>query len=245
MVKTRKKNIVIIRDEIMANADNNSTVDKSDKSFNPEKIPSNCAVNRKITVAITGASGSIYTQVLIQFLLKNPCTIYLIATKTGKKVLNYELSSTQNLGSLKRIFAGHLNDLEKAKLRIYDIDDLFAPIASGTSAADTMIILPCSMGTISKIAYGYSSNLLERAADVMIKEQKKLLVCPRETPLSLLHLQNMTKLALVRAHIVPLMPAMYQKPKTIEEITYYSIGKICELIGFQHQFYSPWNYRRS
>jgi len=107
-----------------------------------------------------------------------------------------------------------------------------------------MIILPCSMGTVARIAAGTSQSLTERAADVAIKQRKTLIICPRESPLSSLHLRNLLELSQLGAHIVPLMPAMYQKPKSIEDIVRFSIGRVCELLGLEHLFYKPWNNAR-
>ena len=214
-------------------------------SRNKIKLLSTEHKDRKILIAVTGASGSIYAQVLINFLLTQiGCRIYLIFSDIAKQVVNYELKTSDQEGNLKRIIAGKLNALEKEKIRVFSVHDLFAPTSSGTSAADTMILLPCSMGTVSKLAHGYSSNLIERSFDVAMKEHKQMLICPRETPLSILHLENLTKLAKFGCYIVPLMPAMYQKPDSVEQITYYSVGKICELIGFAHKFYKPWNHKR-
>ncbi|MCY4444786.1 MAG: UbiX family flavin prenyltransferase [Proteobacteria bacterium] len=199
----------------------------------------------RILLVITGASGSLYGEMFLQFLLNNVSSrIYMIASEMAKKVIRFELSTGSQPGSLVRILSGSLLPSEKEQLRIFEDSDLFAPVASGSSVADAMIILPCSMGTVARIAAGTSQSLTERAADVAIKQRKTLIICPRESPLSSLHLRNLLELSQLGAHIVPLMPAMYQKPKSIEDIVRFSIGRVCELLGLEHLFYKPWNNAR-
>lgn len=202
--------------------------------------------DRKILLAITGASGSAYGQMLLRFLLGEvKCRVYLVVSSIGQQVIAHELKQNDQLGNLRRICAGELLDQEKRLLRVFQDNDFFAPIASGSSAPDTMILLPCSMGCIARICGGFAQSLIERAADVMFKQKGKLVFCPRESPLSTLHLQNLLTLSQMNAYIVPLMPAMYQKPKTIEDFLQFSIGRVCEVIGLSHQFYKPWNARMS
>jgi len=199
---------------------------------------------QKILLAVTGASGSIYAERMLEFLLESSVgRVYLVCSDAGTKVLNYELKSKESTGSLKRIVNGDLNEVEKKKLRIFSEADLFAPIASGSSVPDSMVILPCSMGTLSRVAGGMSSNLLERSADVMLKQKKTLVVCPRETPFSHIHLKNMLTLSELGVSIVPPMPAFYQKPKTLDDMVNFVVGKVCEMLDFDHEFYEPWNKR--
>ena len=205
---------------------------------------SNSLEERKILIAITGASGSIYAQRITEFLLTTDVgRIYLIASDAGKQVLDFELKKSNEPGSLKRIFSGELLDVEKQKIRIFKSDDLFAPVASGSSVPDTMVILPCSMGTLGRISAGMSSNLLERSADVILKQKKHLVVCPRETPFSQIHLKNMLTLSEMGVDVVPPMPAFYQKPKTIDDMVDFVVGRVCEMINLSHEFYEPWNKR--
>jgi 4-hydroxy-3-polyprenylbenzoate decarboxylase len=198
----------------------------------------------KILLAVTGASGSIYAQRMLEFLLLSSVgRIYIVCSDAGKKVVDFELKKSAEQGSLKRILSGELTEAEKNKIRIFHHDDLFAPVASGSSVPDSMVILPCSMGTLSRVAGGMSSNLLERSADVMLKQKKKLIVCPRETPFSHIHLKNMLELSELGVDIVPPMPAFYQKPKTIDDMVDFVVGKVCEMLEFSHEFYEPWNKR--
>ena len=195
---------------------------------------------RKIFVAITGASGSIYAETLVKELLTRVDRIYLCSSLTGKKVLHYELEDTNKNFSLKKAMSGKLKEEEKKIIRIFDHGDYFAPCASGTASADQMVVLPCSMGTLARIATGISSNLIERTADVMLKQKKNLVLCPRETPLNRIHLKNMLELCEMGAHIVPAMPGFYQKPKNIEDLVNFIVGRVLETLGFEHELYTPW-----
>lgn len=201
-------------------------------------------LDRKILIAVTGASGSIYAERLLEFLLAIKVErVYLIASKAGKQVVDFELKESNEPGSLKRILSGKLLEQEKKTIRVFKEDDLFAPVASGSSTPDTMVILPCSMGTLARISSGMSSNLLERSADVILKQGKRLVISPRETPLSQIHLKNMLTLSELGVSIVPPMPAFYQKPKSIDDMVDFVVGRVCEMINFDHEFYEPWNKR--
>lgn len=194
----------------------------------------------RILVGVTGASGSVYADRLLQLLVQQIERVYIVASDSGEKVATHELSKNS---LLMRALQGDLSEAEKNVIRVFDNDDLFAPCASGTAAPDAMVIVPCSMGSLSRIATGVSGNLLERSADVMLKQRRKLLVCPRETPLNLIHLRNMTALAEAGAEMIPLMPGYYQKPKSIEEIIDFCVGKILEQLRMPHDLYRPWNSR--
>lgn len=194
----------------------------------------------RILIGVTGASGSIYADRLLQLLIKETSRVYLVATDSGEKVAAHELSKSS---LLLRALNGSLNKSEKEVIRVFNNDDLFAPCASGTAAPDAMVIVPCSMGSLARVAAGISGNLLERSADVMLKQRRKLLVCPRETPFNLIHLRNMTSLAEAGAEVIPLMPGFYQKPKTMDELIDFCVGKILEQLRVPHHLYRPWNSR--
>lgn len=183
-------------------------------------------------VGITGASGSIYGVRLIEELIKKDNEIYLVITNNGIKVLEYELEIN---------FEEWLRDIKESSgnLNLCGIDDMFSSIASGSFKTDGMIIAPCSMGTLSKISNGISDNLLVRAADVMIKEKRKLILIPRETPLSSIHLQNMLFLSNLNVLIIPPMPAFYEKPKTIEELVNFTVGRILSSLNVDNNLYHP------
>jgi 4-hydroxy-3-polyprenylbenzoate decarboxylase len=194
----------------------------------------------RILIGVTGASGSVYADRLLQLLIKETSRVYLVATDSGEKVAAHELSKSS---LLLRAITGSLNKSEKEVIRVFNNDDLFAPCASGTAAPDAMVIVPCSMGSLARVATGISGNLLERSADVMLKQRRKLLVCPRETPFNLIHLRNMTSLAEAGAEVIPLMPGFYQKPKTMDELIDFCVGKILEQLRVPHHLYRPWNSR--
>ena len=194
----------------------------------------------RVIVGVTGASGSVYADRLIDVLSKSIDRVYVVATDTGEKVARHELPA----GSLLlRGLSGKLDKAEKETIRFFAIQDLFAPCASGTSAPDAMVVTPCSMGTLARIATGISGNLLERSADVVLKQRRKLLICPRETPLSLIHLRNMTSLVEAGAEMIPLMPGFYQKPSELGDVVDFCVGKILEQLHVPHTLYKPWNSR--
>jgi flavin prenyltransferase len=199
----------------------------------------------RVLVAVTGASGSIYAERLIAELLTRVSRVYVVATAMGIKVANFELSKKVEGFSLRRALSGKLSDDEKSIIRVFDNEDFFAPIASGSSAASHMVVLPCSMGTLGRINAGLSLNLLERSADVILKQKNPLIICPRETPFNTIHLRNMLQLAEMGAIILPPMPGFYQKPKSIEEMVNFVVGRILEVLGLEHTLYSPWNSRLS
>ncbi|MFD3158340.1 UbiX family flavin prenyltransferase [Haloimpatiens sp. FM7330] len=184
-------------------------------------------------VGITGASGSIYAIRLVEELVKRNCEIYLIVTENGKKVLEYEMEYEFNKW-INKI------DCLKKQVKICDINDMFSPIASGSFKTDGMVIIPCSMAAIGKLSAGIGDNLLIRAGDVMLKEKRKLILVPRETPLSPIHLKNMLTLSESNVTILPPMPAFYQKPKTIDDIVNGTIGRILEYLGIENELYYKW-----
>ncbi|GAE25085.1 3-polyprenyl-4-hydroxybenzoate carboxy-lyase UbiX [Halalkalibacter wakoensis JCM 9140] len=162
------------------------------------------------TVGITGASGAIYGVRLTQELLANSYKVHLILTEAAWRVFQEELllDTSDREAILDELFGNF-----GGELHTHDLHDYGAPIASGSYQNDGMIIIPCSMGTLSGIAHGASDNLLERTADVMLKEGRKLIIVPRETPLNQLHLENMLRLSKVGAKILPAMPGFYHLPK--------------------------------
>lgn len=195
----------------------------------------------KVLVAITGASGSLYAEKLILELLARVSRVYLVASDTGRTVVPYELPQSS---VLNKILNGKYEGENSDKIRVFANDDFYAPVASGSSAPDVMVINPCSMGTLARVRMGVSQTLIERAADVVLKEGRSLIVCPRESPLSVLHLENMLALARLGVKMIPLAPPFYQHPKTIEDLVDFMTGKILEAMGFKHELYKPWNERR-
>ncbi len=195
-------------------------------------------------VAITGASGSIYGLRLTEELLRAGCRVSLLLSEPGRQVLNYET------GLDWRVEPGERRQQVRAHFRSERIDsldntNLFAAVASGSNPADAMVICPCSMGTAGRVAAGLSETLLERAADVMLKERRPLLLVPRETPLSVIHLENLLRLARAGAVIVPAMPAFYHVPQTLDELVAFVVGKVLDQLGVEHELFKRWSGREN
>ena len=195
---------------------------------------------KQIVVAITGASGSIYGLRLVEELLRAECRVTLLLSKSGLAVLCYEtgLAWQGSAEQLQQQMRQHFG--VAGQLRHYAADDLFAPVASGSSAPDAVVIAPCSMGTAGRIAAGISDNLIERVADVALKERRGLLLLPRETPLNQIHLENLLRLSRAGAQIVPAMPAFYHRPTELAELVDFMVGKLLDALGFQHRLFTRW-----
>ncbi len=181
---------------------------------------------KRIVVGITGASGSVYGIRLLEVLQELQLESHLVVTRTGLKVIEYETGYTD--WELKELAQWH------------DIDDLFAPVASGSFRTDAMIIAPCSMHTLGAVAQGVTANLLTRAADVMLKENRPLIMVTRETPLNKIHLANMSKVMDAGARVVPASPGFYHKPVSIEEIIDFVVGKALDSLGIEHSLFKRW-----
>ncbi|WP_096188625.1 UbiX family flavin prenyltransferase [Evansella halocellulosilytica] len=195
------------------------------------------ALTKKIfTVGITGASGAIYGVRLVNELLNEGHQVHLLLTGSAWQVLHFELDAdTSNEEKcIHEVFGEHKN------LIYHTQQDFSAPIASGSSKNEGMIIIPCSMGTLAKIANGISSNLLERTADVMFKERRKIIVVPRETPLHSTHLENMKKISDQGGIIVPAMPGFYHQPKTMDDLINFVVGKVLDQLDVDHSLFDRW-----
>lgn len=193
-----------------------------------------------IVVGITGASGSIYGLRLVEELLRAGKQVSLLLTNAGRQVLAFETGLQLDEESQKCLvqLRQHFNADEQ--LSHFALNDFFAPVASGSNAPDAVVICPCSMGTVGRIAAGLSDNLLERVADVALKERKTLLMVPRETPFNQLHLENLLRLSKAGAQILPAMPAFYQKPQSVEELVDFVVGKTLDSLGVEHQLFKRW-----
>jgi 4-hydroxy-3-polyprenylbenzoate decarboxylase len=194
-----------------------------------------------IVVAITGASGSIYGLRLIQELLKSGYRVSILISKAGFAVLKEEqhLDWSGDADLVKVRLRRHFN-AEAEQLSYYADNDFHAPIASGSAAPDAMVFSPCSMGSLARIAAGVSSTLSERAADVMIKEKRALLLLPRETPLSSIHLENMLKLSRAGVIIIPAMPGFYGNPQTIDDMVNFVVAKLLNALGIENDLSVKW-----
>jgi len=198
---------------------------------------------RHFVVAITGASGSVYGLRLISELLRSGERVSLILTSAGRQVMNHEtgLEWSAEIKVQRQQVQEYFASIAVDCLAI---DDFWAGAASGSAAADAMIIAPCSMGTLGRIAAGLSGNLLERAADVMLKERRSLLLVPRETPFNNIHLENLLRLSQSGAVILPAMPGFYHGPETIEDLVDFVVGKILDQLDVQHSLFTRWGEDR-
>ena len=196
---------------------------------------------KAIAVAITGASGAIYATRTVAALLARGVHVELVVSDFGRRLLRDELGESASVDGLKAFLAGKYGeDLAAGTLTLHNNRDLGATIASGSHGCSGMVIVPCSMKTLAGVAHGLSRNLIERAADVMLKERRTLVLVPRETPMSLPQLKNMVLCAEAGAMILPAMPAFYQLPKTLDDLADFMAGKILSSLGFEHELYPQW-----
>jgi flavin prenyltransferase len=187
----------------------------------------------KIVVGITGASGCIYAVKFVKQLLKRGWFVHLVCTENGRKALAYEAELDVDKWCEKL----------KAKyetISLEDVNDLFSPVAAEPCRFDAVVIMPCTMSTLAEIACGTGKNLLCRAADMALKEGRKLLLVPRETPLSAVHLENMLKLARLGVGILPAMPGFGHKPETVMEVVNFVVGKALDWLGIDNDLYDKW-----
>jgi len=181
----------------------------------------------RLVVGITGSSGVIYGIKVLEVLLKIKIETHLIISKWGER--NVQIETDKSVEFVKSLAT-----------RVYNNDDMAAPISSGSFKTDGMAIVPCSMKTLSSIANGYDDSLVSRAAGVCIKESRRLVIVPRETPLSKIHLQNMIRLADIGVIVLPAMPGFYQKPKSMDDLITHIAGKILDQFGIEHNIYRRW-----
>jgi len=191
-------------------------------------------------VVITGASGSAYGMRAVEQLLVSGHAVSLIATHTGAEVMAYEMGFKLPATAAKETVLRFLELPPDAPLRVVHNDDLFDAVASGSSSVDGVLVIPASMGFVGSIAAGLASDLAERAADVALKERRPLVLVPRETPLNLIHLRNLTSLAEAGAIIVPAMPAFYQRPESLDDQVNFVVGKALDVLGIEHELYPRW-----
>lgn len=178
----------------------------------------------KLVIGVTGASGMLYSKKLLEF-CKDKFEVHLIISKPAEIILKHELNLTKQ----------YFQDLV---YKYYSADDISAPIASSAFKADAYIVIPCSNKTLACIANGIALNLIMRACEVALKENRKLILVNRETPLSLINLENMVKLKHAGAIILPAMPGFYHKPKNLDDIANFIVGKVLDQLGVSHNFIS-------
>ena len=200
---------------------------------------------KHIIVAITGASGGLYALRLLRALLAEGHHVSVVLSKFGRYVLHEETPLPAG-GTLRdQLIRLYGKEIINGTLTEYKIGDLAAPIASGSVPVNGMVVIPCSMKSLSAITHGTSSTLIERAADVTLKEARPLVLVPRETPLSRIHLRNLLAASEAGAHIVPAMPAFYQKPKTFDDIADFIAGRVLNLLGIEQRLFTPWQAAES
>lgn len=196
-----------------------------------------------IIIAISGASGTIYGIRALQFLLENNYRVELVISESATKVAQDELALNLSLNPeiLKEQVLSYLGlNNKKEWLKVWGHNDISASISSGSYRTEGMIIIPCSMGTIGAIAGGTSDNLITRASDVCLKERRKLILVPREMPLSTIHLENLLKLSKIGAVIAPASPAFYHSPKVISDTVDFVVGKVLDTFGINHDLFKRW-----
>jgi 4-hydroxy-3-polyprenylbenzoate decarboxylase len=199
------------------------------------------APRRSIAVAITGASGAIYAMRTVAALLERGCHIELVVSEYGRRLLRDELGDAASIDKLTTYLVSRYGAVVRnGSMTVYSNKDLGAKIASGSQGCQGMVVVPCSMKSLAGIAHGLSRNLVERAADVMLKERRLLIIVPRETPMSLPQLKNMVLCAEAGAMIMPAMPAFYQMPQTLDDLADFMAGKILSALGFEHELYPAW-----
>jgi flavin prenyltransferase len=206
--------------------------------------PGDADARAAVVVAITGASGAVYAVRTVAALLARAVHVELVVSDYGRRLLHDELGETAAAEKLMPYLSEKYgSEVSAGRLALHSNRDLGATIASGSHGCSGMAIVPCSMKTLAGVAHGLSRNLVERAADVMLKERRRLVIVPRETPMSLPQLKNMVLCAEAGAMILPAMPAFYQQPKTIDDLADFMAGKILAALGFEHNLYPPWTGR--
>jgi flavin prenyltransferase len=202
------------------------------------------AAPRAVAVGITGASGALYAVRTVAALLERRVHVELVVSDYGRRLLRDELGDEASIENLRPFLAARYGERTAGgTLAVHSNRDLGATIASGSHGCDGMAIVPCSMKSLAAIAHGLSRNLIERAADVMLKERRRLVIVPRETPMSLPQLRNMVLCAEAGAMILPAMPAFYQQPRTLDDLADFLAGKILSALGVDHDLFPPWTGR--
>ena len=196
---------------------------------------------RTIALAITGASGAVYAMRTMAALLERECHLEVVISEFGRRLLHDELGDKAAVPRLREyLVETYGQSAAKGTFTVLNNKDLGATLASGSHECEGMVIVPCSMKTLAGVAHGLSRNLVERAADVMLKEKRRLVIVPRETPMSLPQLRNMVLCAEAGAMVLPAMPAFYQMPKTLADLSDFMAGKILSAIGVSHDLYPKW-----
>lgn len=201
--------------------------------------------DKQVTLAFTGASGAPYGLRLVEKLIEADYQVFIMVSSAARVVLATEESlqlpaNPQNATE----FLNHHFSAKPEQLRVFGKDEWFSPVASGSAAPKQMVVCPCSTGTLSAIATGKSDNLIERAADVVLKERGQLILVPREMPLSTIHLENMLKLSQIGATIMPAAPGFYHKPESIQDLVDFVVARILDHLGVDQSLMARWGYQK-
>ncbi|WP_258192259.1 flavin prenyltransferase UbiX [Nitrosospira multiformis] len=196
---------------------------------------------KTVTLAFTGASGMPYGMRLLELLLAAGARVYLMYSQAAQIVAHQEMQLVlpSRAREAEELFSRRFK-VEQGQLRVFGREDWLAPVASGSNPADAMVVCPCTMGTLAAIAAGMSQKLIERSADVMLKENRKLILVPRETPFSAIHLENMLKLARSGAIILPPNPGFYHHPQDIHDMVDFVVARILDHVGVTHTLMPRW-----
>lgn len=203
-------------------------------------------MSKTICLALTGASGMPYGLRLLECLLEADCSVQLLYSQAAQIVARQEMDlelpsrPADARDMLLARFCGANAAVNPKKLAIYGREEWFAPVASGSNPPDAMVVCPCSMGTLAAIAQGLADNLIERAADVVLKEGRKLVLVPRETPFSGIHLENMLRLSRAGAVILPPSPGFYHHPQSVQDIVDFVVARVLDQIGVPHTLMQRW-----
>jgi 4-hydroxy-3-polyprenylbenzoate decarboxylase len=197
-----------------------------------------------LVLAITGASGSVYGTRLLEVLLRAGRTVHLVISPAAGEVFERELGRSIPLDPAyfdpQQLLGPVADELDLSRLRYHNVRNFQAGIASGSFLTGGMAVCPCSMGTVAAIAHGVGENLIHRAADVHLKERRKLVLVPRETPLGLIQLRNLTAVAEAGAVVLPAMPGFYTRPETVADLVDFIVGRVCDQLGVEHRLFSRW-----
>ncbi len=198
-------------------------------------------MSERITLAITGASGAQYGLRLLDCLIKADCQVFLMVSRAAQVVLATEtdISLKGNARTMEAFLTDHFR-AESGQIRVFGAEQWMAPVASGSGAPSKMVVCPCSTSTLSSIACGASNNLIERAADVALKERRKLILVPREAPYSEIHLENMLKLTRMGAVILPASPGFYNKPATVDDMVDFVVARILSQLDIEQSLMPGW-----
>ena len=198
--------------------------------------------NKTIAVGLTGASGVHYGLRVLRGLVEADTRVYLLVSQAAQVVLKMEagLEVPSRPAEAKRFFSDYLG-AAPGQLRVFGRQEWTAPVASGTSPPDAMVVCPCTTGTLASIAAGLSQDLMDRAADVALKERRPLVLVPRETPLSSIHLRRLLEASEAGASIVPAMPAFYHRPVTLQDAVDHVVGKVLTTLGLEQTLFPPWD----